>query len=163
MAPHANRQLGGRSAHGPSQTKRPSNSRFQTPHGVEAAEGVICREQYRRECKQESTINCAQRPRTNENRAALPALLAVAAAWKEMVRAGAYDIPLLVETGQVIETHHIAMLIAAGASAVFPYLAMEFAENLKPGGARKLSRSRRSRSAQSPRPHGHLHRRQLSQ
>ena len=43
--------------------------------------------------------------------------------------------PLIVESGQVIETHHIALLIAVGASAVFPYLAMELSENLKPGGA----------------------------
>jgi len=70
-----------------------------------------------------------------EQRAALPALFAVSAAWKEMVRAGACDVPLIVESGQVIETHHIALLIAVGASAVFPYLAMELSENLKPGGA----------------------------
>jgi glutamate synthase (ferredoxin) len=67
-------------------------------------------------------------------RAALPALLAVSAAWKELVCAGAYDVPLVVETGQVIETHHLAMLIAAGASAVFPYLALELSESLKPAG-----------------------------
>ena len=71
----------------------------------------------------------------NEQRAALPALLALSAAWKEMVRAGAHDVPVIVESGQVIETHHIALLIAVGASAVFPYLAMELSENLKPGGA----------------------------
>ena len=43
-----------------------------------------------------------------------------------MVRAGAHDLPVIVESGQVIETHHIALLIAVGASAVLPYLAMEF-------------------------------------
>ena len=68
-------------------------------------------------------------------RAALPALLAVAAVWKELVCAGAYEVPLVVETGQVIETHHLAMLIATGASAVFPYLALELSESLKPGGS----------------------------
>jgi len=68
-------------------------------------------------------------------RAALPALLAVAAVWKELVCAGAYEVPLVVETGQVIETHHLAMLIATGASAVFPYLALELSEILKPGGS----------------------------
>src|SRR5580658_5297855 len=66
----------------------------------------------------------------SEQRAALPAMLAVSAAWKEMVRAGAHDVPVIVESGQVIETHHIALLIAVGASAVFPYLAMELSENL---------------------------------
>ncbi len=71
----------------------------------------------------------------SEQRAALPALLALSAAWKEMVRAGAHDLPVIVESGQVIETHHIALLIAVGASAVLPYLAMELSENLKPGGA----------------------------
>jgi glutamate synthase (ferredoxin) len=68
-------------------------------------------------------------------RAALPALLALSAAWKELVLAGAYDVPLVLETGQVIETHHLAMLIAAGASAVFPYLALELSESLKSGGS----------------------------
>jgi glutamate synthase (ferredoxin) len=68
-------------------------------------------------------------------RAALPALLGLAAAWKAMVEQGGWEIPLVVETGQVIETHHVAMLVAAGASAVFPYLAMDLAERLKPGGA----------------------------
>jgi glutamate synthase domain-containing protein 2/glutamate synthase domain-containing protein 1/glutamate synthase domain-containing protein 3 len=72
---------------------------------------------------------------SSEQRVALPALLALSAAWKEMVRAGAHEVPLIVESGQVIETHHIALLIAVGASAVFPYLAMELSENLKPGGA----------------------------
>ncbi len=67
--------------------------------------------------------------------AALPALLALAAAWKSMVEAGACDIPLAIETGQVIDTHHVALLIAAGASAVFPYLAIEQAAMLKTGGA----------------------------
>jgi glutamate synthase (ferredoxin) len=69
-----------------------------------------------------------------ETRAALPAMLALAAAWKELVRVGAFGVPVVVETGQVIETHHLAMLVAAGASAVFPYLAIELSENLTPGG-----------------------------
>jgi len=55
--------------------------------------------------------------------------------YQEIVRAGAWDVPLIIETGQVIETHHLAMLIAAGASAVCPYLALQLAEELKPGGA----------------------------
>ena len=67
--------------------------------------------------------------------AALPAMLALAAVWKVLVESDACRIPLLIETGQVIETHHLAMLVAVGASAVFPYLALELSENLKPGGA----------------------------
>jgi glutamate synthase domain-containing protein 2/glutamate synthase domain-containing protein 3 len=61
--------------------------------------------------------------------------LALAAAWKALVRAGGCEIPVVVETGQVIETHHVALLVAVGANAVFPYLAMELSESLKPGGA----------------------------
>jgi len=60
-------------------------------------------------------------------RAALPALLAVSAAWEAMTEAGAWNIPLIVETGQASDTHHIALLVAAGASAVHPYLAMSLA------------------------------------
>ncbi len=69
------------------------------------------------------------------DRSALPAMLALAATWKTLVECDAWQIPLIIETGQVIETHHLAMLIAVGASAVFPYLALEMSEDLKPGGA----------------------------
>src|SRR5205823_6142526 len=68
---------------------------------------------------------------------ALPALLAVAAVWKSLVQAGGCEIPLIIETGQVIDTHHVALLIAAGASAVLPYLALEQASSLAHGGARR--------------------------
>jgi glutamate synthase domain-containing protein 2/glutamate synthase domain-containing protein 3 len=71
----------------------------------------------------------------NAKRAALPALLALSAAWKEMLRANAHGVPVVIETGQVIETHHLALLVAAGATAVFPYLALELSESLKAGGA----------------------------
>jgi glutamate synthase (ferredoxin) len=69
------------------------------------------------------------------DRAALPSLLAVAAVWKAMVREGMWDVPLIVETGQVFDTHHIALLVAAGASAVSPYLANYFVEELDLDGA----------------------------
>src|SRR5271170_551938 len=60
----------------------------------------------------------------SDKRAALPALLAVSCAWRAMTATGAWKLPLIVETGQVIDTHHVALLVAAGASAVHPYLAM---------------------------------------
>ena len=60
----------------------------------------------------------------SETRAALPALLVTSAAWRAMSAAGAWKIPLIVETGQVFDTHHLALLIAAGASAVHPYFAL---------------------------------------
>jgi hypothetical protein len=74
-------------------------------------------------------------------RSALPALLAVAAAWKGMVKAGAWDVPLIIETGQVIDTHHVALLIAAGASAVVPYIALQQAAAVKPDGVATYRRA----------------------
>ena len=71
-------------------------------------------------------------------RAALPALLATAAVWKAMVQQGLWDVPLVVESAQVFDTHHVALLVAAGASAVVPYLADEFAESFEPGGAARM-------------------------
>jgi glutamate synthase domain-containing protein 2/glutamate synthase domain-containing protein 1/glutamate synthase domain-containing protein 3 len=71
-------------------------------------------------------------------RAALPALLATAAVWKAMVREGLWDVPLIVESAQVFDTHHVALLMAAGASAVMPYLAEQFAESLEAGGTGRM-------------------------
>src|SRR5215831_18899670 len=70
--------------------------------------------------------------------AALPALLATAAFWKAMVREGFFDVPLVVETAQAFDTHHVALLVAAGASAVVPYLTEQFAEAQEPGGMGKV-------------------------
>src|SRR5271154_569817 len=70
--------------------------------------------------------------------AALPALLATATVWKMMVRDGLWDVPLIVESAQVFDTHHVALLVAAGASAVVPYLADQFAEALEVGGAERM-------------------------
>jgi glutamate synthase domain-containing protein 2/glutamate synthase domain-containing protein 1/glutamate synthase domain-containing protein 3 len=71
-------------------------------------------------------------------RAVLPALLATATVWKAMVRDGLWDVPLIVESAQVFDTHHVALLVAAGASAVVPYLADQFAESLEMGGADRM-------------------------
>jgi glutamate synthase domain-containing protein 2/glutamate synthase domain-containing protein 1/glutamate synthase domain-containing protein 3 len=75
------------------------------------------------------------------DRAPLPALLATAAVWKAMVREGLWDVPLIVESAQVFDTHHVALLVAAGASAVLPYLADQFAEQAEPGGAEKVHKA----------------------
>jgi glutamate synthase domain-containing protein 2/glutamate synthase domain-containing protein 1/glutamate synthase domain-containing protein 3 len=74
----------------------------------------------------------------DEARAPLPALLATAAVWKTMVNEGLWDVPLIVESAQVFDTHHVALLVAAGATAVVPYLADQFAESLEPGGTEKM-------------------------
>ncbi len=112
---------------------------FDATNGVSAAEAALdrVRDDIAAAVKKNPSLIVLTDRRTSENRAALPALLSVSAAWKEMVRVGAHNTPLVVESGQVIETHHIALLIAAGASAVYPYLAMELSENLKSGSAAK--------------------------
>ena len=99
----------------------------------------------------------------NAETAALPALLATAAVWKAMVREGLWDVPLVVESAQVFDTHHVALLVAAGASAVVPYLADEFAEALESGWRRPHAHRDHGRPAQSSRAHGRLHARELSQ
>jgi glutamate synthase (ferredoxin) len=73
-----------------------------------------------------------------KDRAALPALLAAASLWKGMVNQDRAHIPLIVESAQAFDTHHVAMLVAAGASAVVPYLAEEFAEHEELGGFDKV-------------------------
>ena len=73
-----------------------------------------------------------------KERACLPALLATAALWKAMVREGLWDVPLVVESAQIFDTHHVALLVAAGASAVLPYLADQFADGMESGGAERV-------------------------
>ena len=110
---------------------------FPVEKGVEEAKAALARLQEKIKtaaAKAPGLILLTDRG-VDRHRAALPALLAVAAAWKSMVEAGAADIPLVIESGQVIDTHHVALLVAAGASAVCPYLALEQAAQLKPGGA----------------------------
>ena len=110
---------------------------FEAAGGVKAAIEALQRvrdEVSSSEHRPPSMILLSDRGISSE-RAAVPALLALAAAWKVLVSAGACDVPLIIETGQVIETHHLAMLIAAGASAVCPYLALELSENAQAQGA----------------------------
>ena len=72
------------------------------------------------------------------DRGAIPVLLAAASAWKNLVSQDRAHVPLVVETAQVLETHHVAMLLAAGASAVVPYLAEHFAEAEEAGAFEKV-------------------------
>ncbi|HEY6248739.1 MAG TPA: glutamate synthase large subunit [Candidatus Angelobacter sp.] len=72
--------------------------------------------------------------RAGRERAALPILLAVSTVWRTMVEAGNFRVPLVVETAQVVETHHVAMLLAVGATAVCPFLALQLAEQHQENG-----------------------------
>jgi len=79
-------------------------------------------------------FSCLSDCAVNAQRTALPALLALAAFGNRWSAPGCWNIPLIIETGQVVDTHHTALLIAAGASAVFPYAAMEQAANERADG-----------------------------
>ncbi len=109
---------------------------FEAAGGVEAARRVLSR--IREEASSAAAggraILLSDRA-VSDQRAALPALLAVSGVWRAMIDAGAWNLPLIVETGQVIDTHHVALLVAAGASAVHPYLAMSLAVRADLNGA----------------------------
>jgi glutamate synthase (ferredoxin) len=101
---------------------------FEAAGGVGAARHALnrIREEVLTAAASRTPIRLSDRA-LSDQRAALPALLAVSAAWRAMTEAGAWNLALIVETGQVIDTHHVALLVAAGASAVHPYLAMSLA------------------------------------
>ncbi len=101
---------------------------FEAGGGVEGAREVLkrVREKTAMAAASGRAILLSDRA-VGDKRAAVPALLAVSAAWQAMTCAGTWSVPLIVETGQVLDTHHVALLAAAGASAVYPYLAMSLA------------------------------------
>ncbi len=68
---------------------------------------------------------------SNHDLAPIPSLLLTGALHHHMVREKTRTrVGLLVETGDVREVHHVALLIGYGATAVNPYLALETAEDL---------------------------------
>ena len=63
--------------------------------------------------------------------APIPSLLLTAAVHHHLIREKTRTrVSLVIESGEVREVHHVALLIGFGASAVNPYLAMESAEDL---------------------------------
>jgi glutamate synthase (NADPH/NADH) large chain len=67
----------------------------------------------------------------NKNKAPIPSLLATGAVHQHLVKKNLRTkAGLIVESGDTRETHHFATLIAYGASAVNPYLAIRSIENL---------------------------------
>jgi glutamate synthase (NADPH/NADH) large chain len=63
--------------------------------------------------------------------APIPSLLLTAAVHHHLIREKSRTkVGLVIETGEVREVHHIALLVGYGAAAVNPYLAMESAEDL---------------------------------
>ncbi|MDX2189866.1 MAG: glutamate synthase large subunit [Bacteroidota bacterium] len=74
----------------------------------------------------------------DSDHAPIPSVLATAAVHHHLIRKGLRSkIGLVVEAGDVWETHHFALLIGYGASAVNPYLAFESINDLKRDGVIK--------------------------
>ncbi|MBO0947394.1 glutamate synthase large subunit [Fibrella forsythiae] len=68
----------------------------------------------------------------DSNHAPIPSLLATSAVHHYLIREGLRGkVGILVEAGDVWETHHVATLIGYGASAVNPYMAFETIASLK--------------------------------
>ena len=62
----------------------------------------------------------------NDKKAAIPALLAVAAVHHHLIREGTRtQVGLIVESGEPREVHHFALLLGYGAAAINPYLVFE--------------------------------------
>ncbi|MGC1371003.1 MAG: glutamate synthase large subunit [Candidatus Sulfotelmatobacter sp.] len=108
---------------------------FEVSGGMDAAREVLqrVREQAAKAAASGRAILLSDRA-VREHRAAVPALLAVSAAWQAMTEIGRWNVPLIIESGQVLDTHHVALLLAAGASAVHPYLALSLAAQAEANG-----------------------------
>ncbi|WP_019986864.1 glutamate synthase large subunit [Rudanella lutea] len=71
----------------------------------------------------------------DSDHAPVPSLLATAAVHHHLIRRGLRgQVGILVEAGDVWETHHVATLIGYGASGVNPYMAFETIANMKEKG-----------------------------
>lgn len=65
-----------------------------------------------------------------KSRKAMPALLAMSAVHQSLVELGLRsDVSLVIETGEAREVHHFACLLAFGADAVSPYMALSLAKD----------------------------------
>jgi glutamate synthase (NADPH) large chain len=72
----------------------------------------------------------------DSDHAAIPTLLATAAVHHHLIRKGLRgQVGIVVEAGDVWEVHHFACLIAFGATAINPYLALASIRNMKVNGS----------------------------
>jgi len=72
--------------------------------------------------------------------APIPSLLAVSAVHHHLIRSGRRGaVGIVVETGDTWEVHHFACLLAFGATAINPYLALSTIETLKNNGSLETS------------------------
>ena len=78
----------------------------------------------------------------DENHAPIPSLLAVSAVHHHLIGAGKrVQTALIVESGEIRETMHAALLLGYGASAINPYLSFAIISSLTHGGKMQLNYS----------------------
>ncbi len=76
----------------------------------------------------------------DSDHASIPSLLATAAVHHHLIRKGLRgEVGIVVEAGDVWEVHHFACLLAFGATAINPYLAMATIRNMKSNGTLKTN------------------------
>ncbi len=93
--------------------------------GLEEAVEVICEDAVRAVDAGKTILIVSDRG-VDSDHAPVPILLAVAAIHHHLIRQGRrLKADLLVESGQVWDVHHFALLLGYGASAINPYLAIE--------------------------------------
>jgi glutamate synthase (NADPH) large chain len=114
------------------------DGRFRVHGGGEALAGAI--ERVRRECSEAidagTRILVLSDRGCDEDYAPIPSLLLTSAVHHHLVRTGQRtQVGLVVETGEVREVHHVALLVGFGAAAVNPYLAFETIDDLVAQGA----------------------------
>ncbi len=105
------------------------------PGELKRALDRICR--YARDAVEEGfSILILSDRKVNTDHAGIPSLLATAAVHHFLIREGLRShVGLVVEAGDVRETHHFATLLGYGASAINPYMAFEILYALRDGGA----------------------------
>ena len=109
---------------------------FEIGGGIESARQALGEIRRQARAAKDGVVVLTDRA-VSSTRAALPVLLATAAAWKELQQSGQWRKPLVVETGEAFDTHHIALLIACGATAIVPYAAFQQAAAISRDGTAK--------------------------
>jgi glutamate synthase (NADPH/NADH) large chain len=114
------------------------DGRFRVHGGGEALAGAI--ERVRRECtaaiESGARILILSDRDCDADHAPIPSLLLTGAVHHHLVRTGRRSrVGLVIETGEVREVHHAALLVGYGAAAVNPYLAFESIDDLIARGA----------------------------
>ncbi|MGH8913049.1 MAG: glutamate synthase large subunit [Acidimicrobiia bacterium] len=105
------------------------------PEGMEARLDEIC-DEAAQAVKLGATILVLSDRETEATRAPIPTLLALGAVHHHLIDQGVRgSVSLVIVSGEPRDPHDLACLIAAGCSAVHPYLAIEHARDLAANGA----------------------------